>query len=350
MIKRFLNLSVLIISLLLFQQCGLFDSNTKSTPEIFYPVLVSGQWGYINQLGQVTIEPQFQIAGNFSAGFAPVRYQWRWAFVNTEGELEIDGNGVFQNTDFFSEEIAAVRVEGRVGFLDNSGSFIINPRFRDAGRFNDNRCFVRSLDYRRYFYIDQKGEELPLPQGIQSFDAIEEGDFSNERALVHFNDKYGYIDTKGELIIQNIYQEALPFSENLAAVQVAERWGFIDKNGEFEISPQFIRVGSFSNGLAPARLNSNFYGFINTKGEMQIPEQFDEVRNFSEKRAAVKLEERWGFIDTDGSPIIPPQFEQVDDFYHDLARFSVLVPTDDGQAETFGYVNSDGKIVWPATR
>jgi hypothetical protein len=345
-----LRLLTFFIFSLLLQQCGLFDSDSTSEPEIFYPVSISGEWGYINKSGQITIEPQFQLAGNFSEGFAPVRYNWRWAYTDATGELAIDGNGVFQQTRPFSEGIGAVQIEGRIGFINQDGEFIINPAYRAAGTFFNKRCFVRSLDYRRYFYIDDKGNELPMPAGIDSFNEISEGDFSDERALIRFDGKYGFIDTEGNLIIQHIYTEAKPFSENLAAVQIAERWGFVDKNGEIEITPQFIWVGSFKNGLAPARISSNLYGFINKKAEMVISEQFEEVRNFSEERAAVKLDEKWGFIDKEGAPVIGPQFEQVDDFYGDLARFTVMVPTEDGQAATFGYVDKNGKIIWPATR
>lgn len=335
---------------LFLQQCGLFDSDTTTENEILYPVLISGQWGYINVTGQLKIEPQFQIAGDFSEGFAPVRYNWRWAYTDATGELSIDGNGIFQQARPFSQGIGAVQIDGRIGFIDTEGNFLINPAYRAAGTFNNKRCFVRSLDYRRYHYIDEKGNELPMPAGIDSFNEISEGDFSNERALIRFDGKYGFIDTEGNLVIQNIYTEARPFSENLAAVQIAERWGFVDKNGEIAISPQFIWVGSFNNGLAPARINSNLYGFINKKAEMVISEQFEEVRNFSEDRAAVKLDDKWGFIDKEGSPVIGPQFEQVKDFYGELARFTVMVPTDDGQAATYGYVNKEGKIIWPATR
>jgi hypothetical protein len=342
---------ILFVALFVFNSCGLFDSNNQSNEDsVFYPVLISGEWGYINNTGSIVIEPQFQIANPFSEGLAAVRYQWRWMYIDETGEPKIDGNGVYQNLGNFSEGLGAVQIEGRIGFMNKDAEFVINPRFRDVTSFSDNRSFVRSLNYRRYHFIDANGEEIPLPAGIDSFDNDEFSYFSNKRALVHYDDRYGFIDTEGNVIVQNIYQEALPFSENLAAVKVSDRWGFINTSGDMEITPQFVSVGSFNDNRAAVRKSSNLYGFINSKAEMVISEQFEEVRNFSNGLAAVKLGEKWGFISTEGVTIVTPQFDAVDDFYQELARFMILIPTEDGQDEAFGYLNKEGIIVWPATR
>ena len=349
-VKKMKKTILPFLVLFLLNSCGMFDNNESQLEEVLYPVLVSGEWGYINETGSIVIEPQFQIANNFSEGLAAVRYNWRWMYINETGEPEIDGNGVYQNLGDFSEGFGAVQIEGRIGFMNKKAEFTINPRFRNVSRFSDKRSFVRSLNYRRYHFIDEKGEEIPLPGGIDSFDNDSDSYFSNKRALVHYNDRYGYIDTDGNIIVQNIYQEALPFSENLAAVKVSDRWGFINTSGEMEITPQFVSVGSFNDNRAAVRKTSNLFGFINSKAEMVISEQFEEVRDFSEGLAAVKLGEKWGFIDTEGVTIITPQFDAVNDFYQELGRFMVLIPTEDGQDEAFGYVNKEGKIIWPATR
>ena len=51
-------------------------------------------------------------------------------------------------------------------------------------------------------------------------------------AWVILNDKYGYVDKTGKVIIPIKYQSVYNFSEGLAMVKLNNRWGAIDKTGE----------------------------------------------------------------------------------------------------------------------
>ena len=133
-------------------------------------------------------------------------------------------------------------------------------------------------------------------------------------------------------------------------MKVADRWGYINRDGVVLISPQFISAGRFADERAPVRRDSNQFGYVDTSGRIIISEQFDQARVFSQERAAVQLDGKWGFIDLQGNPVTEIRFDEVEDFYKGLARFTVLVPTDDGQVPSFGYINRDGRIVWPASR
>ena len=61
-------------------------------------------------------------------------------------------------------------------------------------------------------------------------------------ALAKKNGKYGYINEKGEVVIDFIFEDANGFKYNLAAVKLNDKWGFIDLSGQFQIEPKFDRV------------------------------------------------------------------------------------------------------------
>ena len=50
---------------------------------------------------------------------------------------------------------------------------------------------------------------------------------------------------------------------------VNERWGYIDKTGKIVINPQFDEAGTFSDGLAVVRLGDKF-GYIDTSGKIAV--------------------------------------------------------------------------------
>ena len=64
------------------------------------------------------------------------------------------------------------------------------------------------------------------------------------------NDRVGYIDDKGKIVIKPIFLNGEDFSEGLAAVRQNGFYGFINEEGVFIIPPQYDLATSFTNGLA----------------------------------------------------------------------------------------------------
>ena len=93
-------------------------------------------------------------------------------------------------------------------------------------------------------YIDKKGNWVIQPM----FDFV--GKFTEGLTRVELNDKWGYIDKKGNWIIQPIFDSALDFTEGLAIVRVNNKNGYIDKKGNWVIQPMFDSTGKFTEGLA----------------------------------------------------------------------------------------------------
>ena len=54
-----------------------------------FPVTINGKIGYINPAGKVVIPPQFQDAGRFEDGLAPVLAGNTWGYIDKDGKLDI---------------------------------------------------------------------------------------------------------------------------------------------------------------------------------------------------------------------------------------------------------------------
>ncbi|MGN7055431.1 WG repeat-containing protein, partial [Neisseria sp. P0003.S004] len=62
--------------------------------------------------------------------------------------------------------------------------------------------------------------------------------------------KYGYINTKGEMVIPPKYEEAFYFNEGLAAVKILDKWGYIDKRNQWVIPARYKSAYNFEDGMA----------------------------------------------------------------------------------------------------
>ena len=85
---------------------------------------------------------------------------------------------------------------------------------------------------------------------------------------------------------------------------INEKWGFVDKTGKVVIPFKYDGVTDFSEGLAAVMIG-NKCGFIDRTGEVVIPLEYENVTPFIYELTLVKLNNLWGCIDKTGKVIIP---------------------------------------------
>lgn len=143
------------------------------------------------------------------------------------------------------------------GYCDReSGKAIIGYQFKEAGKFSEEGLAMVTNDKGQHYYIDATGmKAFDIPADVS---AIE--DFSEGLARIRRDGKYGYINNKGEIVIEPQFEDAQKaFKDGVARVkelinikgtEFVERYGFIDKTGKAIIKPRFIKAQEFSDGLA----------------------------------------------------------------------------------------------------
>ncbi len=85
--------------------------------------------------------------------------------------------------------------------------------------------------------------------------------------------------------------------------------GFINGKGEWVIQPTYDKVRAFNAGLAPVNEGKE-WGFINEKGEKVIDIKYRDAEIYSDNGLApVKEKKLWGFIDKTGKLVIPMEYD-----------------------------------------
>ena len=250
----------------------------------------------------------------------------KWGFVDETGKEMIPFK--YENAGRFSEGLARVEYNSRWGFINKAGNAVISLKYYAAGDFSEGLARVNS--YNRYGFIDMTGKKV-IP-----FKYYNAGDFSEGLARVKFKGRWGFINKTGNTVISFNYEEVGSFSEGLARVKLNGKWGFIDKTGKEIIPAKYDEVGQFSEGLVRVNL-SNKWGFFDKTGKDVIPAKYDAVGQFSEGLARVKLNGKWGFIDKTGKEIIPTKYDEVGQFSEGLVRVKL-----NGK---WGFIDKTGKEV-----
>lgn len=123
------------------------------------------------------------------------------------------------------------------------------------------------------------------------------------------DNKWGFADIDGNIVIPAIYKNVGFFEEGLAPVELVNRWwgrvgkwGYVDATGTMVIPAIYSDAGSFSEGLAFVELQ-NKYGYIDLAGEMVIPAIYTLAYSFRDGKAQVLLGKKEVYIDQTGQPI-----------------------------------------------
>ena len=177
------------------------------------------------------------------------------------------------------------------------------------------------------------------------------------------NGKFGFIDSKGRVVIKPQFLIVSPFSEGLAAVAIGNEknleYAFIDTTGRIVIrtdaSPS---EKGFSSGVAVllAKSSSSSY-YIDKKGKW-IGGYYDRAEDCTEGLCAVRMESmgsnHWGYISTSGAIVIKGQYDWANPFTNGIARVGMMTgkphrlengtPVVD---QKVGFIDRSGKLITP---
>jgi len=256
----------------------------------------------------------------------------------------------YEAAEYFSEGLAAVRLNDKWGYIDKAGNVAIAFKYDYAGPFSSGIAYADVIDYDAEvvisYHIDKSGNvtrqwETPL-------DELYEGEhyyFSEGLSVFLFGEldeggKYGYVDEDFNTVIPPRFDYAYDFHDGVAAVMIDEKWGYIDKAGNDVIPFRYDWALSFCNGLASVSINDK-WGYINKAGNTVIELIYDVAYDFYDDWAVVGNGGKFGYIDKTGKVVIPLQFDLAIEFSGDYApvRFG------DYTTGKWGFIDKTGKLV-----
>ncbi len=256
------------------------------------------QWGYISKDFKIVVKPQYDFVTAFSEERAFVRKKGKWSIIDKEGEVILDK----LYPAFFGSAH-----DGENGYY---------PRVNNS-YYNDGKIWIQTKNYHNIL-ADTEGTVLLDNGDYKSYNILHNGKplyewvtFSDGLIIyLDYNDKYGYMNASGKVIINPEYDLTYGFHEGIAAVKSGNNWGFIDKSGKLIVQPSFEAVSrnGFSEGLCAAQLNGK-WGFVDMSGTWVIEPIYEcpyrvvngSVGNFHNGFAAVALNGQLGYVDKFGN-------------------------------------------------
>ncbi|MDQ3017934.1 MAG: WG repeat-containing protein [Bacteroidota bacterium] len=253
----------------------------------------------------------------------------------------------------FPVALYPVQIKEKWGYMNRRGDIIITPQFDIAEDFYDGiaKAGILTGDHLVYGFIDTKGQWVIQPQYHRC------GLFSEGMCAVENDEKFGFINNGGQVVIPLQFKDAGMFTEGLAAVKQNGWTRFIDKSGTIVFDKKYtcsVRYPRFVDGRAPVFGPDEKTGFIDSTGNFVIENKFESASPFKEDKAWAMLEIRdktaadtltikGGFINISGQFLIMPQYDFGWDFCEGYA--TVWTRSEDKKQKIWKVIDAKGDVV-----
>ncbi len=179
-----------------------------------------------------------------------------------------DGSGLYRAEKF-----------NKWGFIDANDNWVIQPQFKDEHNFGKDDKALVLQDNGKAIVIDKKGNNVGKREYDnfghilrESYGIYDVDDYSRsdaEYTPMKINGKWGYVDmVTGNITIEAKYDSAFAFDyHDMARVKVGKLYGFIDKKGNVLIEPIYYSAEDFdAMGVSMVTNKKGSAGLINRKG------------------------------------------------------------------------------------
>ncbi len=257
-----------------------------------------GQWGYLDESGMVSIGWKYFDINEFASGLAPVQEEENGEvfYIDLEGnkKLDIPDELNCKKAGLIIDNILPLSNGTKYSYYDTTFKKLFGS-YDYASTMNMGVAAVKEGE--NWFLIDSTGAKL-CDTAFKDVKLDEkEIVYRNERLFVKAFETYILVDSKGKQIGKHSFEDAMLFKEDApAAVKINQKWGFIDKNGKVVIDPMYDDARSFVNGFAAVSKDGKWY-YINLDGEAVIEGEFTACRDFNANGCAfVCIGDRWSLL------------------------------------------------------
>ena len=250
------------------------------------------KFGYMDKMGKIIIPPIYQTAGDFSEGKAYVSSETFNGFIDTTGKklFEIKGmidrnlefvDGMLMTTDTDNNQYLFYNSEGKVVLKISMDKYWRLSNFHEGLAYFEHYDNINDCIDRKGF-IDKNGIEVLNLTQYKIINSFSEG----LAAVSKDGNKFGFINTKGEIVIPCQYEgystegdmlEFNDFHDGVCLVQTQNI--YINKKNEIVLRvKKGVNCSDMSKGLAlineyNSGTNISTYGIVTLNGYSTLDHQ-----------------------------------------------------------------------------
>lgn len=318
---------LLLMATCMLASCSLLDSEKKDAYSfrqgVAFQEVEDGPWGLVDLNGKVLVEPMFDSEPTMPScdRFFVLSEDSLWELYTVEAQPQRVGNATYKDVGAFVDGLCPIVAPGSwPQYIDVNGKVVI-----DMKEYNGQRV-VRAMN------------------------------FQDGRARIMLENRlWGFIDEKGNMVIEPKYERTNDFFNGLSIVykplkkseeESDQQWAIIDRDGKelFTTNKRKMKpelIGFEANGLTVVSKNySSTYLLIDKNGKKVLTLDASEVQGTTGNHILYSDGDgHRGVMDTDGNVLIEPNY--------DVIRYygGPIVAQNDDEDDTYFFLSDKGEVL-----
>ncbi|AEB77520.1 WG repeat-containing protein [Clostridium botulinum] len=294
-----------------------------------------GKLGFIDTKGKTVIPFVFDGIGKYSkdANFISASKDKKWGLINKDGKTIIP----FKFSWLFPCEDGnfIVELNNKCGLIDKNSKVIIPFEFDLILEIKKGTYKVLLIDKfncnKLYGVMDNRGKTIVKP-----FEAFKIDYADNKNIVSNAVDDMGnsleytkmmhqLLDTNRKELTPDFYEEITYYKDDLFRVKNNNKYGFINRSGKVVIPVKFNNFLEFNDNFCIVDLNGK-YGILDKSGHYKINPKYEDIKYLCKNSFAVKLNNKWGIVDSCDKLIKPIEYDDISSIEsHIECKYNVLM-------------------------
>ena len=168
------------------------------------------------------------------------------------------------------------------------------------------QLYMKDFDPSKFESFEREFTDYPFKEELKTDKNI----YLESYFPVAINDKYGYMNASGRIVISAGYDEVGPFRDGLAVVSKNSKYGVINKKNELVVDFIYDEILDYTSGRAIV-IKNDHYNLIDRSGRHLSPTDFSDLFVFSSKFYAGIVDSQFVFLDHNLEKLPLGEFEEI---------------------------------------
>jgi|GEM_PF-2018185 len=263
----------------------IYDQLYKMPNEKFYRISRNKLLGIANEKGDFLLPCEYEEIGQFwrDKNIATIRRDTMFGVIDSNFKIIIPCEYELIQFDLTGNLIC--KKNGLFGLMDLYANILIPALYQQFNGFRqimytkDPNPYSMVMRDSLYGYINLKGTEvIPCKYKHLGYE------IHNNRVFYQENNKYGFLDTTGKVVVAPVYDRVFDFIIDVTAVQKGEKWALINDNGKLvtEFIYDMIVGHTWHDQQFVVVYQNKKCGVIDKKGRLVLPIEYEAIHDFSQ--------------------------------------------------------------------
>lgn len=224
----------------------------------------------------------------------PYRIGNKWGYCDSTKSIKV--KCIYDETFFFEDEQAFVRVKNKFGLIQPNGSEVIPPKYNKLGYFHHGLAAVNEEG--KYGFLDMSGAvKIPL-----KYEYV--GNFEQNLARAKQKGKWGMLNKEGNKEVDFIYDDIRFIKTGLYMVKKEGKWGTMDSDGREGLATKYDTIGRLLGSFRLISQNKK-WGLADSLGNVALACEYDEIDTYETNFMRLRQGEKYALMENHSWEILP---------------------------------------------